>query len=66
MKIQQKMLVAVGTNDMRTSFNKWAEDGWTIVPTTLARGNGDTIMCVIQQEVPEKLPCFGGVEQPKV
>lgn len=55
---EQKMLTAVGANDLRTTFNEWAKDGWTIVPATLMRANGDSMVCVMEKDIPVKMPCF--------
>ena len=56
---KQKFIFATGSYDFSCLFNEWAQDGWTLVPTSLVKTEGDRIVCVIEQEITSKLPPVG-------
>lgn len=55
--IKQKVVASRWQNDFVESLQHLLNNGWQVVPTTLVY-NEMGIVCVVQQDIPEKMPCF--------
>jgi hypothetical protein len=58
MKIQQKVICSCGARDFAKEVNEHLDEGWRVAQGSMVRGNGDMVLCVVEHDVPEKMPCF--------
>lgn len=52
--LQQKAIFSVGAHSMQQELNEAFKDGWMLVPQSLVRGDGDTMLAVLQKVDPAK------------
>jgi hypothetical protein len=53
---KQKVVTGVGSVQFKRELQELFDDGWTLVPTSLVKGDGDVLLCVVEITEPETLP----------